>query len=165
MADKIGTDQVVVLQYRMRDGTGTEIDSSQESGPISYLHGHGQILPGLEEGLTGREAGASFTIEVAADDGFGEHHDELVVEVPRDRFEFEPELGGVVSAQHPDGRVQHLKVMDVSEESVTLDGNHPLAGKDLVFEVTVDSIREATAEELAHGHSHDGHDHEDFQAH
>jgi FKBP-type peptidyl-prolyl cis-trans isomerase SlyD len=160
MVDKIDTDRVVVLHYRMTDGAGTEIDSSQDSGPISYLHGHGQILPGLEEGLTGREAGDTFTIEVPSDEGFGRHHDELVIEVPRDRFEFEPELGGVVSAQHPDGRVQHLKVIGVSEESVTLDGNHPLAGQDLVFEVTVDSVRGATAEEIAHGHSHDGHDHD-----
>jgi len=160
MTHKISDDQVVVLQYRMTDQTGTEIDSSHESGPISYLHGHGQILPGLESGLDGREAGDSCTIHVPADEGFGDHHAELVVEVPRDRFEFEPEIGGIVSAQHPDGRVQHLKVVAVSAEAVTLDGNHPLAGQNLVFEVTVDSVRPATAEEIAHGHSHDGHDQE-----
>ncbi len=165
MVHKIDTDHVVVLQYRMTDETGTEIDSSQDSGPISYLHGHGQILPGLEEGLTGREAGDSFTVEVPAGEGFGDHHAELVIEVPRDRFEFEPDLGGVVSAQHPDGRVQHLKILEVSDETVTLDGNHPLAGKGLVFEVTVDSVRQATPEEIVHGHSHDGHEHEDFEAH
>ncbi len=157
--DRIEKDRVVTLKYRMTDGGGEEFDSSDDSGPIQYLHGHDQILPGLERGLEGRRSGDELSVNVAAADGFGDHDEELVISVPRDRFEFAPEVGSVVAAQHPDGRVQHLQVVGVADESITLDGNHPLAGRDLVFEVTVEDVRQATEEELAHGHSHgeDGH--------
>lgn len=153
---RIEKDRVVVLRYRMTDSEGTLFDSSEESGPIHYLHGHDQILPGLEHGLEGRSAGDEVRVDVSAAEGFGEHHQELVVTVPRDRFEFEPEVGSVVAAQHPDGRVQHFQIVAVADEGITVDGNHPLAGRDLVFEVTVDSVRPASDEEIAHGHSHEG---------
>lgn len=145
---RIEDGSVVEVRYRLFDESGVEIDSSEESEPLSYVHGRGQILPGLERELEGRVAGDEATIVVAPDEGFGPHRDEFVFSVPRSQFEFAVEPGAVVEAQLPDGRSRYLQVIDVSEESVTVDGNHPMAGKTLRFEVTVASVRDATAEEL-----------------
>jgi FKBP-type peptidyl-prolyl cis-trans isomerase SlyD len=152
---QIGDGRVVEVQYRLLDESGTEIDSSETSEPLSYVHGRGQILPGLERELEGRVAGDEATIVVAPEDGFGPHRDEFVFSVPRTQFDFTVEPGSVVEAQLPDGRSRYLQVMDVSDESVTVDGNHPMAGKTLRFEVTVASVRAATPEELeaAAGHA------------
>ncbi len=147
--------RVVEVQYRLLDESGDEIDSSEESEPLSYVHGRGQILPGLERELAGRVAGDEATIVVDPEEGFGPHRDEFVFAVPRSQFEFEVEAGAVVEAQLPDGRSRYLQVIEVSDDSVTVDGNHPMAGKTLRFEVTVASVRDATPEELeadtAHG--------------
>jgi len=149
-------ERVVVVHYRLSDDDGNQIDSSEESQPISYLHGRGQILPGLEQALEGKAAGYQAKIVVAPEDGFGLHQQEFVIEVPRAQFDFEIERGSVIEAQLPDGRSRHLQVEDFSDESVTLDGNHPMAGKTLHFDITVASVREATSEELEHGHVHGG---------
>jgi FKBP-type peptidyl-prolyl cis-trans isomerase SlyD len=142
-------DRMVVVQYRLSDEHGLELDSSDNGDPITYIHGHDQILPGLERELEGKVAGDSATIVVTAEDGFGVRHDELMVEVPSEHFDFEVNAGVVVEAQLPDGRSRHFQVAEVRESSVLLDGNHPLAGKTLQFDVTVVSVRDATAEELA----------------
>lgn len=147
--------RVVVVNYRLMDETGAEIDSSEVSQPISYLHGNGQILPGLERELEGKVVGEEATIVVSPEDGFGPHRQEYVMDVPRSQFDFPVEKGSVVEAETPDGRSQYLQILDVKEDSVTLDGNHPMAGKELHFEITVVSIRDATAEEMNHGHAHE----------
>jgi FKBP-type peptidyl-prolyl cis-trans isomerase SlyD len=144
----INSDRVVELHYRLKDDQGQEIDASETNEPLSYVHGHGEILPGLERQLEGKCAGEQATIVVAPEEGFGEHHAELVAEVPRAQFDFEVEVGSVVQAVLPDGRTRYLQIAEVSEETVTVDANHPLAGKTLTFEVTVNSVREATRDEL-----------------
>jgi FKBP-type peptidyl-prolyl cis-trans isomerase SlyD len=152
---QIADGRVVEVQYRLLDDSGAEIDSSEASEPLSYVHGTGQILPGLERELEGRMAGDEATIVVAPEDGFGPHREEFVFSVPRSQFEFTVEPGSVVEAQLPDGRSRYLQVTDVSDDSVTVDGNHPMAGKTLRFEVTVASVRDATPEELEVAADHD----------
>lgn len=146
---RIEQDRVVALQYRLTDDSGTELDSSESSQAITYIHGHSQILPGLETELEGRCAGDDTVIVVPPEGGFGPHHDELMVEVARSQFEFDVAAGSVVQATLPNGQDRYLQVIAVSDETVTLDANHPLAGKTLNFEVTVESIRDASPEELA----------------
>jgi FKBP-type peptidyl-prolyl cis-trans isomerase SlyD len=145
----IGTDRMVTFHYTLKDTDGHVIDQSEADDPLEYLHGRGQIIPGLEKELEGRSAGDEAEIEVAAAQAYGEHHEELIMSVPREAFDFEPQPGSVVQANSKDGRVQHLIVLETDAESVTLDGNHPLAGKDLVFEVNVVGVRDATDEEVA----------------
>lgn len=145
----IGTDRVVTFHYTLKDVEGEVIDESEADEPLEYLHGRGQIIPGLERALDGRSVGEQAEIQVAAADGYGEHHEELIVKVPREAFDFEPNPGAVVQASTPDGRVQHLLILEAAADQVTLDGNHPLAGKDLVFEVNVVGVREATEDEIA----------------
>lgn len=145
---------VVEVYYRLLDENGIEVDSSEESEPLSYVHGMGQILPGLEKELEGRVAGDEATIIVNPEDGFGPHREEFVFSVPRSQFGFAVEPGAVVEAQLPDNRSRYLQVIEVSDDSVMLDGNHPMAGKTLHFEVTVSSVREATPEELEPDRGH-----------
>lgn len=140
--------RVVEVQYRLLDERGEEIDSSDSNAPLSYVHGKGQILPGLERELEGRVSGDEATIVVTPEDGFGPHRDEFVFTVPRSQFDFTVESGAIVEAQLPDGRSHYLQVIALTDDSVTLDGNHPMAGKTLHFEVTVASVRDATPEEL-----------------
>lgn len=162
---KIADDSVVEIDYTLRDDDGDVIDTSAEEGPLHYLHGHGQIVPGLERALLGRVVGDALKISVAPEDGYGPHHADRVVTVPRDRLpsDAEPEVGMVLEGNGPRGESILLRVVEVSGVSVTLDANHPLAGENLHFEVTVRAVRAATEEELQHGHAHgpDGHHHHD----
>ena len=147
---KIEQDRMVAIRYRLTDAeTGAELDDNTTGDALSYLHGHGHILPGLETALADKASGEQLTITVDADQGYGPHRSEMVMEVPRDRFGFEVEVGSVIQAEAPDGRSHYLMVVGVSDEKVTVDGNHPLAGRSLHFEVSVESVREATEEELA----------------
>jgi FKBP-type peptidyl-prolyl cis-trans isomerase SlyD len=148
--ERIDRDLVVGIEYRLTVD-GSEVDSTSDRGPLHYLHGHGNIIPGLEKALEGLGVGDDLDIEFAPGDGYGERDPQRVVEIERNRLGFEPEVGAVVAAQLPDGRSQHLMIAAVSDETVTLDGNHPLAGQALHFEVKVASIREATADEIAAG--------------
>ena len=151
MGDKIAKDLVVAIDYRLTVADGTEVDSTAERGPMEYLHGHWNIVPGLEKELEGREVGDSLEVTVGPEDGYGEHDPERIVQVSRAQLGFEPEVGAVVAAKLPDGREQHLLIAEIEGETVTLDGNHPLAGQTLRFEVSIASIRAATEEEIANG--------------
>ena len=157
--DKIGPDCVVQFNYTLKGDDGEVIDSSEGGEGLSYLHGKGQIVQGLENALEGKVIGDEVKVSVSPVEGYGEHEPEKVFTVPREQFDFEPEAGTIVQAQGPDDQVIPLQIIKVEEDGVTLDGNHPLAGQSLNFEVKVTAIREATEEELAHGHSHDGHHH------
>lgn len=149
MNDKgIAENDRVLIHYQLFDASGQKIDASEDNEPLAYVHGHGQIIPGLEKALEGSMAGHEAKVEVTPEEGYGPHIAERVVDVPRSNFEFEPEIGSVVQAQMPDGRSQFLQVTDLKPDAVTLDGNHPLAGKDLKFDVKVESFRPATEEEL-----------------
>jgi FKBP-type peptidyl-prolyl cis-trans isomerase SlyD len=129
---------------------------------MSYLEGVGQIIPGLEKQLQGLKKGDKKSIHVPAADAYGEHDDALIVEVPRDAIpKKDVEVGDQFHAQGDDGEPRVVVVTEVTDKTVTVDGNHPLSGEDLQFEVEITEVREATAEELQHGHAHgpDGHHH------
>ena len=166
---KIVKHSVVSLQYRLHLGDGEIIDSSEPGDPLVYLHGESQIVPGLERALEGLEAGAARQVVVEPADGYGEVDLAGVQRVPRKAFPegFVPEVGAELMAQGPGGEPLPFVVKAVEKslegEIVVVDFNHPLAGKTLHFDVTVEAIREATAEELEHGHVHgpDGHHHHD----
>lgn len=151
MSEKIAKDLVVGIEYRLTVADGTEVDSTVNRGPMEYLHGHHNIIPGLEKELEGREVGDSLEVTVGPKKGYGEHDPERIVQVSRQQLGFEPEVGAVVAAKLPDGREQHLLIAEIEGERVTLDGNHPLAGQTLRFEVSIASIRAATDEEIENG--------------
>jgi len=151
VGDRIVKDAVVAIDYRLTVADGTEVDTTADRGPMEYLHGHQNIIPGLEKELEGHEEGDTLDVTVTPEDGYGEHEPERVVQVNKEQLGFEPEIGAVVSARLPDGREQHLLIAEIEGETVTLDGNHPLAGQTLRFEVSVASIREATEGEIANG--------------
>ena len=151
MSHRIEKDAVVGIDYRLTVADGTEVDSTADRGPMQYLHGHENIIPGLESELEGKTVGDDLDVTIGPDGGYGEHDPERVVRITRKRLGFEPEVGAVVSARLPDGREQHLMIAEIENDVVVLDGNHPLAGQTLRFEVSVTSIREATPDELANG--------------
>jgi FKBP-type peptidyl-prolyl cis-trans isomerase SlyD len=159
---QISENSVVSFHYTLTDSTGKVIDSSQGNEPLTYLHGVGQIVPGLENALVGKIPGDKLDVEVAAEDGYGEHQEFMVQQVPREAFQgvdvIEP--GMQFQAQTPQGGMT-VTVTAVDDTTVTVDGNHPLAGQVLFFAVEVVSVRDATAEEREHGHVHGagGHHH------
>ena len=151
MGDQVAKDTVVGIDYRLTVADGTEVDTTADRGPMEYLHGHQNIIPGLERELEGHEVGEKLDVTVGPGDGYGIHDPERVMQVNREQLGFEAEVGAVVSARLPDGREQHLLIAEIEGDSVTLDGNHPLAGQTLRFEVSIASIREATEGEIANG--------------
>lgn len=158
----IANDHVVKFHYTLTNGEGQTLDKSDETSPLTYLHGAGNIIPGLENALTGKTAGEKLTVNVPAAEGYGEYHAELVQEVPRAMFQGVDNIqeGMQFQAQTDDG-FQFVVVKSVEDDNVIIDGNHPLAGQDLTFEVEIVEIRAATQEELDHGHVHGegGHHH------
>ena len=158
----IAQDQVVSIHYTLRDDAGEVIDRSADGAPLAYLHGHGQLIPGLERELTGKKPGERLQVKVPPAEGYGEYDNALVEKVPRRALKGvgNPRVGMRLQAQTPQGP-RAVTVTQVSGDLVTLDGNHPLAGKNLNFEVEVAEVRPATEEELAHGHVHGagGHHH------
>ena len=155
---KIAKDTVVSLRYELVDAEGELLEKTEE--PVSYLHGgYDGIFPLVEEELHGKAVGDQCRITMQPDDAFGEYDHTLVMVEPRSAFPEEIEVGmqfegGPESADDEDYLL--YTVVDVDDDEVTVDGNHPLAGKTLTFNCTVTGVRPATAEELAHGHVHDG---------
>ncbi len=147
--DRIEKDVVVGIDYRLTLDDGTMVDSTDERGPLEYLHGHGNLIPGLEKALEGLGVGADLSMTFPPDEGYGDRESDKIVEVNKEQLGFEPEVGTVVAARLPDGREQHLLIAEIAGDKVTLDGNHPLAGQNLHFEVSVASMREATSQELS----------------
>jgi FKBP-type peptidyl-prolyl cis-trans isomerase SlyD len=160
---KISNGNVVGIDYSLHLGDGKVVDASAPGEPLTYLHGEGQIVPGLESALVGLDVGERKQVVVSPADGYGEHDPQGVQEVPRGAFPpgFEPQVGMELTAEGPNGEPVPFAVRDVKPESVLIDLNHPLAGKTLHFDVTVREVRAATEEERAHGHAHGqhGHDH------
>lgn len=159
---KIAQEKVVSIHYTLKNSEGTVLDSSSGSDPLAYLHGAGSIVPGLETALEGKESGDTLSVTVEPGQGYGDRDERLVQDVPRSAFEGVGELapGMRFQAQGPQG-TRLVVVTRVAEEVVTVDANHPLAGQTLHFEVEVTEVRDATAEELEHGHVHGagGHHH------
>jgi len=161
--ETIQIDSVVSIHYSLTLDSGEEIDSSDESKPLDYLHGHGNIVPGLEEELTGRKVGDDLAVVVTPDKGYGLPDPEGVQDVPRSSFPEGLDLqpGAILSAEDENGHPMHLRVVEVGDESVKVDMNHPLAGQNLNFKIQIVAVRSATQEELSHGHAHGpgGHNH------
>lgn len=153
--------RVVSLHYTLTDDLGVQLDSSRGQEPFVYLHGFGNIIPGLENGLEGQEAGFNATIKVSPAEGYGEYDPQAVFEVPRAQFppSEDIQVGMQVQGEGAQG-ILNFTVVGVTDQAVVLDANHPMAGKNLHFAVDVLAVREATAQELAHEHVHaHGHDH------
>jgi FKBP-type peptidyl-prolyl cis-trans isomerase SlyD len=161
---KIAKNNVVVMHYAVSDSEGTLIDSSYEDKPMAIIQGTGYLIPGLDDALIDHEAGDKFEVAVACEDAYGERHDDYVQTVPREALAGVDELslGTQLRATTDDGE-QTVIVIDVQDDEITVDGNHPLSGLDLSFDVEIIEVREATADELEHGHVHNedgcGHDH------
>ncbi len=155
--------KVVTLHYKVTDvDSGQVIDSSENADPLVYLHGAQNIIPGLENALEGKNVGDEIEVTVAPEDAYGERSDERIQQVPMEAFKDieKVEPGMAVTAQTEHGPV-NLVVTEVDESTVTVDANHPLAGKSLTFNVTIKEVRDASEEEVTHGHVHgpEGHDH------
>lgn len=157
---QIGKNRVVTLNYTLRDEQGTVIDTSTGRAPLAYLHGKGNIIPGLEEALDGKAAGDKLDVTVAPDRAYGLRDERLVQIVPRARFgEVEGLQAGMqVRTNGPQGP-RIVTVVRIDPDFVTVDGNHPLAGRTLHFSVEVAEVRKATHEEVSHGHVHGPHGH------
>jgi len=153
---------VASLIYTVSDENGSVLDSNKDSGqPLVYLHGSGFLIPGLETALEGQQVGDQFEVVVSPEEAYGEHHEGLVQRVPRELFgDAEVEVGMRFNAE-TDAGPRSVVVTDMDEDSVVVDGNHPLAGLTLTFEVEVTDVRAATEEEISHGHVHGegGHHH------
>lgn len=154
----VEADKVILIHYTLTDDEGTVLDSSrdEEGEPLPYLHGHQNIVPGLEAGLDGKKVGDKLVVDVAPEDGYGVRHDEPPQPVPREAFpegvELEPEMSFFVEA--PNGQPVQVFVASVEDDVVFLDTNHPLAGKTLHFDVEIVGVREPHPSELEHGHPH-----------
>ena len=160
----IAQHKVVSIHYKVADAANSEvIDSSEDGDPMTYLHGAQNIIPGLEQALEGKAVGDILEVTVTAEEAYGEYSEDRIQQVPIEAFEgmekIEP--GMMVTAETEGGQV-NLVVTEVDETTVTVDANHPLAGKSLTFEVTVEEVRDASEEEIEHGHVHGagGHHHD-----
>jgi FKBP-type peptidyl-prolyl cis-trans isomerase SlyD len=159
---QIAQDSVVSIHYTLTSDSGEVIDSSSGADPLTYLQGHGNLIPGLERELEGKKSGDKLNVRIAPTDGYGEMDDTLVQDVPRAAFAGAPDIqvGMQFQAQSNHGP-RTVTVTKVATDVVTVDGNHPLAGKHLNFAVEIMEVRAASEEELAHGHVHGpgGHHH------
>jgi FKBP-type peptidyl-prolyl cis-trans isomerase SlyD len=162
---KISNNKVIIMHYAVSDSEGTLIDSSYDHKALEVIQGTGYLIPGLEQALDGHQAGDKFDVAVAAKNAYGERFDSYVQSVPKAMFEDIEDIGvGTQLRATTDEGEQTVIVIDVTDDKITVDGNHPLAGLDLSFEVEIIEVREATEDELSHGHVHSeggcGHNHD-----
>ena len=159
--DTVQDGQVVSIEYTLKVD-GEVLDTSEGVGPLQFLAGYDNIVPGLEREMIGMKIGESKDVVVTPEDGYGEFDDEAFMDVPRSEFptDMEIEEGVELSVTDEDGKNQYARIESLTDESVRLDFNHPLAGAELHFSVKVIALREPTKEELDHGHVHEeGHHH------
>jgi len=151
IADK----KVASFHYTLSNGEGEQIESSRERQPMTYLHGARNIIPGLEKALAGKAAGDQFRVTIPPADAYGEHRSDQTQRIPAKHFRDAKHLkpGRMVSIQTRRGPVQ-ATVVKVGRFNIDVDANHPLAGQTLTFDVEVTDVRDATAEEISHGHVH-----------
>jgi len=159
----IENEKVVTVHYHLTNADGQVIESSRGRDPLTYLHGAGTLLASLERALTGLDVGATKTVELAPAEAYGEHDATKIETLPRGAFAQVPNLavGMRLEGQDANGRTFTVRVMEIGEDTVVIDANHPLAGETLTFAMEVLAIREATPDELTHGHVHEagGHPH------
>tara|TARA_B100001964_G_scaffold232905_1_gene289411 strand:- start:617 stop:1105 length:489 start_codon:yes stop_codon:yes gene_type:complete len=160
---QIARDKVVQIHYTLTLNDGGVIDSSEGQDPLAYLHGHQNIIPGLEEALEGKAVGDALKVSIPPEKGYGERNPQLVQIVPSNAFQGVDnlEVGMIFQAPTEDGSVQMIRIVKLEGENVTIDGNHELAGQTLNFDVKIDAVRDPSPEELTHGHVHGpgGHQH------
>ena len=149
----VSTDKVVIFDYTLSSSEGQSLESS-DGEPLVYLHGHGNLVPGLERQIEGHAAGDSFTAVVEPSEGYGDRIDEEPVAVPRTQFppELEIEVGMQFAAEDDEGNEIPVWVIAVEQDLVLVDPNHPLAGQQLTFEIRIHEVRDATAQERTQGH-------------
>lgn len=159
----IGVNKVVTMNFTLKDDKGNVLDTTENTQPFSFLSGNNQILPKLEENIDQMIIGAKKNVKIEASEGYGEYNDKAVQQVDKKNFpeNINLEEGMRFVANSPEGKEMPFTVNKVEEEQVTIDFNHPLAGKDLNFDVELLDVRDATQEELSHGHVHGpgGHQH------
>ena len=159
---QIAENKVVSIDYTLTDADGALLDTSKGGEPLSYIHGTGSIISGLESALDGKSSGDALQVSIPPEEAYGERNDDLQQTVARDMFDGveDLEVGMQFRAQGSQGE-QVVRVVAIEGDDVTVDGNHPLAGVTLNFDVTVADVRDATSEELEHGHAHgpEGHGH------
>ena len=159
----IQPNQVVTIHFQVKDTEGNVVDATTEDQPYAFISGRGQILPRLEEAISEMLIGSKKTIELEADDAYGQYQQEAVQTVKRGDFppDTELEVGMGFVANMGDGKQLPFVISQIEGDDITIDFNHPLAGKKLIFEVELVDVRDATPEELAHGHAHGvgGHTH------
>jgi FKBP-type peptidyl-prolyl cis-trans isomerase SlyD len=159
---QISKHKVVSIDYTLTDVKGEVLDSSTQDHPLQFIQGMGSLIPGLEKALEGKVAGDKIKASIPAKDAYGARDESLLQTIPKENFEEIPDLkvGMELEAESDDG-VRVITIVAIEGDSVQVDGNHPLAGMDLNFDVTIMGVREATKDELGHGHVHGpgGHHH------
>ena len=150
----VAANKVVKMHYSVLDNNKNTIDNSFDGEPLVFIVGTGYLIPGLENALLGKEAGDTFSVTVEPDQGYGERHDDLMQAVPKSMFEGMDIEVGMQFRATTDAGDQSVMIIDIQDEEVIVDGNHPLSGITLHFDVEVLEVRDATEEELAHGHVH-----------
>lgn len=163
---KIAPNHVVSLTYDLyspKDGTEALVESATQEQPLTFLYGVGQMLPKFEENLSTLSTGDNYDFTISAADGYGEHDENAVANLPKDMFNGAdlPEIGSILPLQDNNGNRFQGQVVSIAEDAVIVDLNHPMAGQSLHFKGEILNVRPATPEELAHGHAHgpDGHHH------
>lgn len=157
---QIAKNRVISIDYTLTDAQGTELDSSQGRGPLDYIHGIGNIIPGLEAALEGKSKGDQVNAVIPPEKAYGTRDENLVQQLPRSQFDTDQDIRvGMQFQATGETGPRVVTVVNVDLDNVTIDANHPLAGLTLHFDVTVKDIREATGEELSHGHVHGPDDH------
>lgn len=152
---QVESNKVVTIDYVLKDDEGNVIDRS-EGGNFSYLHGANNIIPGLESALMGKAAGDELSVSLEPEQGYGQRNESLKQVVSKEMFQAQEdiEVGRQFYAQSPDGQQLIITVVDVDDDEITIDANHPLAGVNLNFDVRVIEVRDATEDEIAHAHVH-----------
>jgi len=155
---QISQNTVASIDYKLKDADDQVLDTSEGREPLTYLHGAGNLIPGLESALEGNEPGDSVSVSVDPSEGYGERDENLIQQVPKQAFEGvdQVESGMRFQATDEQGERRIVTVTGVEGDEVTVDANHPLAGQSLNFEVNVVEVREASQEEIEHGHAHTG---------
>jgi FKBP-type peptidyl-prolyl cis-trans isomerase SlyD len=152
----ITNNTIATIHFTVCSSDGTQIDSSRNGKPMVFLQGSHLLIEGLENTLEGKTVGDKFVVDIAPNLAYGERQEELVQAVPKKMFEdMDVNVGMTFRASTDDGE-QSVMIIDIDEEEVVVDGNHPLSGLTLNFDVEVLDVREATKEEIAHGHAHNG---------
>ena len=152
---QVAKDKVVTIDYTLTGPKGDVLDSSQGRAPLAYLHGRGGIIPGLEGALEGKNEGEQLTVNVPPEQAYGQRDDKMIAAVPRDRFQGVTDIRpGMQFQANTQVGPRVVTVLDVDDQNVRIDANHPLAGVPLKFDVKVVAVRDASTEELTHGHAH-----------